>query len=386
MHRYIQIQFTTFVSSSISIPLNVHSLKLTQFRNYALENFDFHPKINALVGLNGMGKTNVLDALYFLCLGKSYFSSNEKMVTMVDTDFFRLEAAFDVQDSKDIVVIKCKNGGKKEIEISGKKVLKISDHVGKFLCVMIAPDDIQWMLEGSEQRRNFINNTMVQMYRPYLEDLLLYNALLKRRNVVLKSFLETKQFDPIYLDSMTAGMIDPAHRIYEYRKSLVLQMAEIFTDTYAEISDSREACTITYQSQLSNQHLGVLMSQNLDKDRILARTSQGIHKDDLQFTMNGEPLRNFASQGQLKSFILALKITQYKILHQNMGQKPLLLLDDIFDKLDHQRVRKLLLLLIDENFGQVFITDTHTNRVADILDEIQTDYKLFKINDGKIIV
>lgn len=331
-----------------------------------------------------MGKTNILDALYYLCLGKSYFSSGDRMVIMQSKDFFRIEGTFDTNTDMERVVIKSQSGNRKDIEVSGKKVDRIGDHVGKFLCVMIAPADIQLMLEGSEERRNFLNNTIVQTDRNYLDDLMLYSNLLKRRNALLKSFVDQRYFDPLLLESVSAGMYAPAHRIFEKRKAQVVQMQDIFTETYAEISGQRESCSITYESQLDGEDLASLMKKSLDKDRILARTSFGIHKDDLIFTMNGEPLKHFASQGQLKSFVLSLKLTQYKLLETNSGKKPVLLLDDIFDKLDPSRVKHLLSLLLDNNFGQVFITDTNEDRMVKVLNEIDTEYSIFTVDCGTI--
>jgi DNA replication and repair protein RecF len=364
--------------------LTINALKLTQFRNYEAGNLVFHNKFNAFVGLNGMGKTNILDALYYLCLGKSYFSSGDRMVIMQSKDFFRIEGTFDTNTDMEKVVIKSQSGNRKDIEVSGKKVDRIGDHVGKFLCVMIAPADIQLMLEGSEERRNFLNNTIVQTDRSYLDDLMLYSNLLKRRNALLKSFVDQRYFDPLLLESVSAGMYAPAQRIFEKRKAQVVQMQDIFTETYAEISGQRESCNITYESQLDVEDLESLMKKSLDKDRILARTSFGIHKDDLIFTMNGEPLKHFASQGQLKSFILSLKLTQYKLLETNSGKKPVLLLDDIFDKLDPSRVKHLLSLLLDNNFGQVFITDTNEDRMVKVLEEIDTEYSIFTVDCGTI--
>lgn len=364
--------------------MTINALKLTQFRNYESGSLIFHNKFNAFVGLNGMGKTNILDALYYLCLGKSYFSSGDRMVIMQAKDFFRIEASFDIDSDKEIVVIKSQSGNRKDIEVSGKKIDRIGDHVGRFLCVMIAPADIQLMLEGSEERRNFLNNTIVQTDRSYLEDLILYSNLLKRRNALLKTFADQRHFDSLLLESVTAGMYVPAQRIFEKRKVQVAQMQEIFTDTYAEISGQRESCNIVYESQLYKEDLESLIKKSLEKDRILTRTSSGIHKDDLLFTMNGEPLKNFASQGQLKSFVLSLKLTQYKLLESNSGRKPVLLLDDIFDKLDPTRVKHLLSLLLDNNFGQVFITDTNEDRIVKVLTEIDTEFSIFTVQSGNI--
>lgn len=365
--------------------MTIETLKLTQFRNYASGKLAFNPKFNALVGMNGMGKTNVLDALYYLCLGKSYFSSGDRFVVMQDMDFFRLEGVFDTHSDKEVIVIKSPVGSRKEIEVSGKKLDKISDHVGRFLCVMISPADIQLMLDGSEERRNFLNNTIVQTDKTYLDDIMVYSHLLKRRNAILKSFAEHKTYDGLLLESVTQAMYDPAARIYERRVAQVAQMKDIFIETYAEISGKKEDCTIEYQSQLADHSLNELMTKNLSKDRTLTRTTQGIHKDDLIFSMNGEPLKNFASQGQLKSFVLSLKLTQYKLLEANSGRKPILLLDDLFDKLDDRRVTHLLSLLMNNNYGQVFITDTNEDRIKKILEEIKTDYTIFTVVNGSIL-
>lgn len=365
--------------------MTLSRLKLTHFRNYEYGKLDFHPKFNALVGLNGMGKTNILDAIYYLCLGKSYFSSGDRYVVEQGKAFFRLEGNFIEQADSEVIVIKCPVQGRKEIEVSNKKLEKIGDHIGRFLCVIIAPSDIQLMLEGSEERRSFLNNTIVQTDRNYLDDLMQYGHLLKRRNALLKSFADNRTFDALLLESISQAMYGPAERIFDKRAEQVVKMADIFASTYAEISHQHEVVNIAYKSQLEDAPLQQLMEQNLAKDRILTRTTQGIHKDDLIFTMNGEPLKNFASQGQLKSFVLSLKLTQYKLLEANSGRKPILLLDDIFDKLDDHRVKYLLAMLKDNKYGQVFLTDTSAERIKNILDEIMTDYHIFTVLNGTVI-
>lgn len=363
----------------------VKKLKLTQFRNYEQEVINFHPQVNALTGLNGMGKTNILDALYYMCLGKSYFASGDRNVIMQNKNFFRLDGEVERYDYPEQIVIKVQTGCKKEIISSGKKALTISDHIGRYPIVIIAPDDVQLMLEASESRRNFLNNTIIQSDKAYLEDILLYNALLKQRNAVLKNFQVRNTFDSLLLESVTTPMFAPAARIFKRRKHETEKLAPIFSDIYAEIAQSYERCSIVYNSSLAENSLEYLMDRNRDKDRILGRTTQGIHKDDLVFQMNSEPLKNYASQGQLKSFILSLKIAQYKMIEKNTDTKPILLLDDIFDKLDMNRVKRLLKLLIDKDFGQIFITETNKHRISEVLDELQTDYKLFQVDQGRIL-
>ncbi len=362
----------------------LRTLKLTQYRNYSQMAIDFDPLINALTGMNGVGKTNVLDAIYHLCLGKSYFTNLDKHIFLQDHDFFRLEADFIIKDNLEKVVVKSKAGGRKEIEISGKKLPKVSDHVGRFLSVIIAPDDVKLLMESSEDRRNFLNNTIVQTDKSYLEDLMLYNALLKRRNSLLKTFALQNKSDDLLLESVSNGMYGPAQRIFEKRRQVTEHLRPLFNEIYADISGQREACDIVYESQLAFENLQSLMQTSKNKDIILARTTKGIHKDDLIFTMNGSPLGSFASQGQLKSFVMALKLTQYKLLQNHAGENPILLLDDIFDKLDAERVRHLLTLLIHQNFGQIFITDTQPDRIKKILDEIGNQYRLFHVENGRL--
>jgi len=366
--------------------LILSSIQLTNFRNYNTEKFEFHDEVNVLVGKNGMGKTNVLEAIYYLCFGKSYFSSGDRYVFNKKDDFFRLEGNFRDGDSSDKVVIKYQSGAKKEIELSGIKAERISDHVGHFLCVIIAPHDIQLMLDGSEDRRNFINNTIVQTDKKYLEYLLQYTYLLKQRNTLLKSFAEKRTFDQLLLDSVTIGMYKPAQYIFEQRKNKIESLLPIFKELYFEISGGNEVCDINYESHLTDKSFKEILEKNVEKDRYLGRTSQGIHKDDLVFLMNGEPIKNFASQGQLKSFVLSIKLAQYKTIETDSGKKPLILLDDIFDKLDQSRVMQLLQLINKNRFGQVFITDSNKNRIDSVLKEIEVAYNKFSIENGAIVI
>ena len=364
--------------------MHFQSLTLANFRNYDSGRVALHPRVNVFCGLNGAGKTNMLDAVYYLCLGKSYFAQTDKLVIRQGAEFFRIEGILTEANDTDKVSVKMKAGGRKEIDISGKKAERLSDYIGRFLCVIITPDDIHLMLEGSEQRRSFLNNTLVQTDSAYLHNLMTYSALLKRRNSLLKSFADNRSYDALLLESLTAGMLAPAAYIHEARQAGVSKLVPLFEAAYAQISGKRERCGIHYESQLSHHALFDLMQMHLDKDRVLARTTQGIHKDDLLFTMNGEPLRHFASQGQLKSFVLALKMAQYALLEKESGRKPIFLLDDIFDKLDQQRVTQLMRMLISRQFGQLFITDTSRQRMQEVLGQLETGYALFDVDGGTI--
>jgi DNA replication and repair protein RecF len=363
--------------------VQIDHLILTKYRNYDFERLDFAPKFNAFIGKNGMGKTNILDAIHYTCIGKSFFTAMDKHIVSHGSNFFRIEAGTSSDRGPEVVVIKSQINTRKEIEISGNKLPKLSDHIGQYLCVMIAPSDIHAILDTSEERRNFINNTISQTSRSYLDDLIVYNKCLKQRNAVIKSFGDKHHIDSVLLDSVTQGLYEPAQRIHHARISIMEQMNAIFPKVYAQLSGESEDCHIVYQSDLDNADLKVLFAKNLNRDIALGRTTNGIHKDDLVFYMNGEPLKNFASQGQLKSFVLSLKLTQYHLLHDITGHKPVLLLDDIFDKLDQYRVTHLLHILNENPFGQVFITDTDHDRIVNVLSQTTTNHRIFAIESGK---
>jgi len=340
--------------------------------------------MNAFTGLNGMGKTNILDAIYYLCLGKSYFSSTDRYVLKAGTEFFRAEGEFETESGKEKVEIKVHPGKKKEIIYSGKKREKLSDHIGALPCVIIAPDDIQLMLEGSEQRRRFLDNTIMQYDKSYVSDILTYNRLLKQRNATLKGMAEKHFYDMTLIQSISVSMYEPAQRIYEARTRLIEGLSPLFEKYYKLISGDQEQCQISYKSQLSTTGLEALFDGSLEKDKILTRTTCGIHKDDIEFKMNQIQLKNFASQGQLKSFVLSLKLAQYEMVSTSSGKLPILILDDIFDKLDRERVARLLELLSQDNFGQIFISDTNSDRVPGLLAEQGIDFQAFRVDTGQI--
>jgi len=362
----------------------IKEIQLTNFNNYENVRARFHKEVNALTGKNGMGKTNMLDAVYYSCIGKSYFSSGDKYVVRKGETFFRCEGEFDGEKGKDIVEVKVTPGKKKEIILSGKKLDRLSDHIGRFPCVIIAPIDIQLMLDGSEERRKFLDNTVMQFDRSYVDAILGYNRLLKQRNATLKGFAEKHYYDQRLIDSISAGMYNPAAKIFEMRKSLISDLSPLFDHYYGLISGESESCSISYSSPLEGTTLKDLFIKNIEKDKILSRTSSGIHKDDIALKMNGEKLKNFASQGQLKSVILALKLAQYEILSKKNENKPILILDDIFDKLDRSRVEHLLSIVASDKIGQVFISDTNEDRVPELLTKLNVQHSAFRVDGGQL--
>jgi len=367
------------------VNLHLGLLKIACFKNYKEASISFHPKFNILTGFNGMGKTNVLDAVYYLCLGKSFFNAQERFTVSHSTDYFRVSGIFkEESDEQCQIVVKYAAAGRKEIEADGVKLQKIAELVGLHQCVFVAPEDIIQLIEGSEEGRNFINATISQFDKSYLEALLKYHKLLKQRNAYLKSSLEGHRIDRQYLESLTHAMTESANLIFSSRTQFESLFNPVFKELYATISGNKEEVDIAYTSCMQEGDISGIWQQTLETDIRTGRTSQGIHRDDLDFLMSGHPLRHFASQGQLKSFVLALKLSQYKILEQFSGKKPVLLLDDIFDKLDYQRVGHLLKLLSESFFGQILITDTEEDRVSGLLEKMDLDYRKFYVHEGVI--
>lgn len=362
----------------------LQTIKLANFKNYEAEKIDCSPRLNCLVGLNGMGKTNLLDAIFFTCLTKSHTGLTDRQLIRQGESFFRIEAIFQKHGLREQVVAKFQPPGKKEIERNGVPVSRLADHIGQFPVVLIAPDDVRLVQDGSEERRRFLDTTLSQIYPSYLSSLLVFNHLLKQRNALLKKFWDEKQFDPALLEAIDRQMPEPARLIFEFRKKFVGEFAGPFQAFYETISEGREQVSLEFDSDLETAELPFLFEKNLEKDRFLQRTASGPHRDDLVFKLNGQPVKRFASQGQLKSFLLAIRLSQHEFLKRETGLQPLLLLDDIFDRLDAGRTEKLIELLMVNSFGQIFITDTHETRVTEILRNFTGDFQRFVVDKGRI--
>ncbi|MCP4438590.1 MAG: DNA replication/repair protein RecF [Aureispira sp.] len=366
--------------------MHLEQLKLSNFKNYSNQSLEFSPKLNCLVGSNGMGKTNLLDAIHYLCMCKSHFSVPDRQIILHEESFFRLDGLFYRNKKKEQIVCKYQPKQKKVFERNKVAYQRLSEHIGLLPLVMIAPDDTQLIMEGSEARRQFIDFTLVQLDNDYLEHLLKYNKILEQRNAFLKKHENPAKIDMALLEVYDQQLLGPAAYIHQQRKEILTTFKPIFQDYYATISGDKEQVDFEYSSQLTEHSLEELLIASREKDRWLQRTTKGIHKDDLKLLINGFPVKRFASQGQLKSYLLALKLGQYNLIKQKNEVSPILLLDDIFDKLDKNRVKHLLTLLMEEQFGQVFITDTHLQRVEDITKEIGGDYRQFEVIDGQIKV
>ena len=367
------------------LALHLEKIILTNFKNYAARSFEFNAKLNAFVGLNGVGKTNVLDAVYFLCVCKSYFLNIDSDLILRGGDFFRLEGHFYRAEKKQQIVAKVQVRKRKVFEKNSVPYPSLSEHIGFLPVVMIAPDDIELVREGSEERRKFLDIALCQIDNQYLTQLNFYNKLLEQRNATLKQQAQiSREACMQLLDIYDTQMQGAANYIFEKRRIFIENFEPIFNKFYEQISNDREKVICRYESQLNEMPFLKLMQQNRQRDLAVERTFGGIHRDNLGFEMNGVPLKKFGSQGQTKSFVVALKLAQYELLTKgifnNNIETPILLLDDIFDKLDEQRVLNLLKLIENQAFGQIFLTDTSPERVANIVENLGIDATVFHLD------
>lgn len=311
-----------------------------------------------------MGKTNLLDAIYYCCLTKSYFSSADSINIQFDQNGFRLEAAFYRDGLKNNVISILRENNKKELSLNDVPYVKFSEHIGLLPVIMIAPDDISLIIGGSEGRRKYLDSLISQVDAEYLQHLINYNKILQQRNGLLKNFYNHTDARTL-LEVLNKQLLLPAIFIFEKRKSLLAELLPLIINFYNNISGNKEIITLEYLSQLHEEDMGTLLNGSLEKDLALQRTSAGVHKDDIGFFLNGHVFKTTASQGQRKSLLFALKLGAYEIIKKSKGFSPLLLLDDVFEKLDDNRMKNLLQWVCIENAGQVFITDTHRERLED---------------------
>jgi len=356
------------------------SLALLNFKNHESLKLAFSRKINCIIGQNGIGKTNVLDAIHYACLTKSYFNAVDQQNILFEKDFMRLDAEVVIAGEKLEVVCKLPQGKKKEFLLNEVPYKRMSEHIGKMPVIMITPDDNQLILGGSEERRKFLDNSISQIEDKYLNFLMLYNQNLEQRNALLKQAAEKNvSADIVLLSHYDAQLELYGNYIYTKRKAAVAALLELFQKYYSFISLEREMVSFEYTSQLHENSFSKLLLDNRNRDKILQRTSVGIHKDDLDFKIGENKMRKFGSQGQQKSFIIALKFAQYDFIKFHKTYKPFLLIDDIFDKLDKERSNRLMELVSGESFGQIFITDTDEAHILNALESKQDLFEIKKI-------
>ncbi|TDG37955.1 DNA replication/repair protein RecF [Pedobacter changchengzhani] len=360
------------------------NITLLNFKNYSEAGLSFNETVNVFTGNNGSGKTNMLDAIHYLCLSKSYFNPIDSQQIKTAEDFFMIQGDFDRNDRNEKISCGVKRNQKKQFKRNKKEYDKLADHIGLFPVVMISPYDVNLIMEGSEERRKFIDNVISQTDSHYLDQLIAYNRVLQNRNALLKQIAITKRYDATLLQILDEQLMATGNKIFAIRKAFMTEFIPLFNQYYAYLTDHKELVALNYQSQLNETGFDELLRKSVEKDRVLERTTTGIHKDELAFLISDMPLKKFGSQGQQKSFLIALKLAQYAYLAKNKGFKPLLLLDDIFDKLDDNRVQKLMQMVSHQDFGQIFITDTGIGRVKTIFEAIKVEATLFTVDNGQI--
>ncbi|SMC71185.1 DNA replication/repair protein RecF [Moheibacter sediminis] len=359
--------------------MHLEWLKLRNFKNFTESDWEFSPKINAFVGSNGVGKTNVLDAIHYMALTKSYLNYSDAQNINFDSDFFSLEGNFQKNENEDVIFCAVQNAKSKVLKKNSKTYDRISEHIGQYPLVMISPYDSDLIKDGSDTRRRFIDNIISQSNKEYLNNLMRYNRVVVQRNSLLKYFVQNNTFDVVSLEIYDDGLISLGNEIYKERNKFIEEFLPIFQEYYQFISQGNEKVNIVYQSQLSENSFQNLLKENLSKDRLAQYSTQGIHKDDLSFEIINYPIKKFGSQGQQKSYLIALKLAQLELMKKTLGITPLLLLDDIFDKLDETRVEQLIKLVNEERFGQIFITDTHPERTGNVVKRINSESKIFRL-------
>ncbi|AQX05474.1 DNA recombination protein RecF [Elizabethkingia meningoseptica] len=357
----------------------IQSIRLSQFKNHSFRQFDFSPQINCFVGNNGVGKTNILDALYYLSVGKSFLGNTDQNNIMQGEDFFNIEAVVADEEKENIIKIQQQLNSKKIIKKNDKSYDRLADHIGFLPSVIISPYDNNLISDSGDARRKFLDGMISQTDTEYLYNIIQYQKTLQQRNALLKAFQKNRYFDVDSLDIYQHHLVKSGNVIHEKRKTFNEKFSPIVQKFYQLISDGKEDIEINYQSDLSEQDFEEILNQNLEKDRILTYTSRGTHKDDLVFLMRKYPLKKTGSQGQQKTFLISLKLAQMQMIKDITGKSPILLLDDIFDKLDDNRVSQLIALVNKENFGQIFITDTHKERTQSIVQRINEESRIFEL-------
>ena len=386
--------FKTFRNFEVKVKsMFVKNLKIINFKNHPEKTFDFSSDINCFVGNNGSGKTNILDALHYISMGKSFLGvSDFQNIKTSETenkseDFFSIESEIVGEEKNDIIKILLQKESKKLIKKNEKTYDRMADHIGFLPSVIISPYDANLISDGGESRRKFLDSMISQTDSEYLFSLIQYQKTLQQRNALLKYFQKNRTFDLDSLEIYNEPLNKFGIQIFEKRQRFIASILPTIQHFYKIISKGNETVIVTYESDLNvsdsaknDRSFEILLKENLDKDRLLTYTSKGIHKDDLRFEMNGNLIKKFGSQGQQKSFLIALKLAQIKRIKEITNKNPILLLDDIFDKLDDNRVSQLIELVNEQDFGQIFITDTHKERTENVVKRINEESRIFEIN------
>lgn len=359
--------------------MHLKTLNLINYKNFKNQTFEFNSKVNCFVGSNGVGKTNILDAIYHLSFGKSYFNPIASQNIKHGEDFFVVDGRYSKDLKEEKIIVSLKKGGKKVIKRNSKSYNRFSDHIGLLPLVIISPVDRDLITEGSDLRRKFIDGVISQNDKIYLDQIIRYNKILFQRNSLLKQFYLSRTFDHDTIEIYDEQLSKIGNLIFNKRKEFLELFSPIFFEKYSNISNNKEKVNLNYKSQLKNHRLQDLLISNIEKDKVLQYTSAGTHKDDIEFLIGNYPIKKFGSQGQQKSFLIALKLAQYEVLKAKSGNSPILLLDDIFDKLDSKRVKQIIKMVNDSNFGQLFISDTDAKRTENVVKSAHDNYEIFEL-------
>ena len=364
--------------------MRLEKLRLINFKNYKEATLEFPAKVNCLLGLNGSGKTNLLDAIHYLAFTKSFLNASDTHNIRHESDSFLLFGSFDFDTRKQEVSCQIQPGHKKIFREDGRDYEKISDHIGKYPVVLISPSDIDLIKEGSEARRKFFDGMIAQIDQSYLQVLMEYHHYLKQRNSLLKMFQERQYSDLDLMDSYDQQLIRTGHEIFQKRKAFITEFLPVLNSSFSALADKKEEATLTYQSDLFEGDFLSALKNSFGKDMALQRTSVGIHRDDYEFGFAHGELKRLGSQGQQKSFLVALKLANVEVIRKHKGFNPILLLDDIFDKLDDLRIGRLLKIVAGKNYGQLFITDAGPERTESLLKELGVKSDIFEVKAGTI--
>jgi len=359
------------------LSLFLHSLALYQFKNYFSRELHFGDRVTGVCGRNGMGKTNLLDAIHYLCFTKSYFTRQDSLVTQHGHQGFRVEGNFTLNSKEESAVCILRENGRKEFTLNDEPYSRFSRHIGHYPCVVIAPDDVQLIIGNSEERRKFVDTLLSQLDSSYLQSLINYTKILQQRNSFLKAYNDNyNNRDLSVLDVLDEQLIPEGDAIFKKRKEFLLQFLPDVKALYNEIAQQYEPIMSVYESELLENSMAELLEYNRPKDLLVQRTSSGIHKDDLVFTMGQQTFKSIASQGQRKSLLFALKLAEVEVIKREKKLSPLLLLDDVFEKLDEQRISNLLTRVTADEEAQIFITDTSCERLERTLNSLGVGYGL----------
>ena len=367
------------------IHVHLKKLSLHDFKNYESAQFVFDNKVNCFLGKNGVGKTNILDAIFYLGFTKSALIGADAQNVLHGKNQFVIKGEFENQNLGSDVTVSYAIGSKKIVKIDGNEAKKLSDHIGNYPLVLVAPNDVEIIWGGGELRRKFFDSLISQLDKRYLEELIIYTNQLKQRNSLLRLAAE-KGLDQDLLETYDQKLVSSGNYLHNKRAEFLGSFLPLFKNHYRFISnDHEEEIDILYKSDLAGENFGLLLKNSIKKDVVIQRTSVGVHRDDFVFTLNGYELKRIGSQGQQKSFLIGLKLAEFQSIERVKKIKPLLLLDDIFDKLDDERIHKLVTLVVDGTFGQLFITDARPDRSRGLFQEASIEAELFLIENGKLI-